>query len=86
MSDGGTEDRTVQHIGQHDVVDILALAANEPWVFLALEAAKPDRAVGIAGCRVGGTLFDDGHAFTSSSLAAAAGCSAAHCTERTMVA
>ncbi len=53
MGHGGAQDGTVQHAGQHDVVDVVALAADEPRVLLALDAAVPDRAVGVAGRRVG---------------------------------
>ena len=55
----------MQHAGKHDVIDIVTLAANEPWVFLALDAAVPDRAVCITGRRVGRVFHGDGHASTS---------------------
>ena len=39
VGDGAAQDRAVQHPGQHHVVDVGALAADEARVLLALEAA-----------------------------------------------
>ncbi len=87
MGDRRAQDRAVQHPREHDVVDIVALAAHEPRVLLALEPTVADGAVLVARSRVVLVFFDDGHASTSSGASAGcAGCSAAHCTERTMVA
>jgi hypothetical protein len=86
--------RAVQHPGQHDVVQVPALAADEARVLLPLDAAEADRPVGGRRGRVGRArgaraFLDGGHAGTSSVVVAApsvAGCAAAHWIERTMVA
>jgi hypothetical protein len=57
----------VQHSGQHEVVDVVALAADEAGVLLALDAAVADWPVRVAGSGVGLPLMDDGEAFTSES-------------------
>jgi hypothetical protein len=92
------QDRAVQHPGQHDVVEVAALAADEPRILLALDAAVPDRPVDRAGRRVGLPLLrhrraflDRRHTGTSWSVTVAAasrsaGWAAAHWTERTIVA
>jgi hypothetical protein len=67
------QDRAVQHAGQHDVVEVVALAADEARVLLAGEPAETDR-----------SLLGGGHDDTSS-LAACGAWRAAHCTERTIV-
>ena len=59
------QDGAVQHSRQHDVVHVVALAAHEARVFLALDAAITDRPVLVACGRVRRPLMDDGHAFTS---------------------
>ena len=56
--------RPMQHAGQADVVQVGALAADEPRVLLALEAAEADRALGAGG-------LDSGHAAHASCLIAA---------------
>jgi hypothetical protein len=40
---GAAQDRPVQHPGQVDVVDVVALAAHETDVFLAQHPPEPDR-------------------------------------------
>jgi hypothetical protein len=77
----------VEHAGQDDVVDVVALAADEAGVLLAEHAAEPDRVGGRAG-GLGGRLgvrlgrrrwggFGGGHRL-------AASCSAAQRVARTM--
>ena len=62
------QDRHVQHVGQDDVVDVVALAADEPLVLLALDAAAEPF----------GLRFLNSHHASSRSFAAA------HCTALTM--
>ena len=45
------QDRTVEHAGQVEIVDVVALAPQEPGVFLAQHAAEADRVA--AGCTGG---------------------------------
>ena len=81
VGDGSAQNGTVQHAGQHDVVDVVALAAHEARVFLALHAAVADGPIVVAGGRVRRAVLKDGHACTSSSVVSAVaptGCSAAH--------
>jgi hypothetical protein len=86
------EDRAVQHAGQHDVVEVAALPADEPRVFLALHPAEADRparvgerGVGLPLLRHRRAFLHRGHARTSCSVGASAGWAAAHWTERTIV-
>ena len=46
------QDGAVQHPRQHDVIQVVALAAHEARVFLPLDTAIADRAVLVAGGRV----------------------------------
>ena len=72
------QDGAVEHAGQLHVVDVVALAAQEADVLLAMHATEADR---VAGCAEGHrSLFDGGHAVTS----LVAGCSAAHWIAATM--
>ena len=68
---GGTQDGAVQHAGQDDVVQVVALAADKARIFLPLDPAEADRAVLVAGRRIAGPFVDDGHAFTSASCVSA---------------
>ena len=45
VGEGRTQDRRVHHPGQADVVEVVALAADEARVLLALQAAEADRPV-----------------------------------------
>ncbi len=74
MRDGAAQHGAVQHPGELDVVDVLALAADEARVLLALHAAEAD-----------GAFLDGGHQLVTSSVAPA-GCSAAQRIDRTIVA
>ena len=80
------QDGAVQHAGQHDVVDVVALAADEAGVLLAEHAAEADGFRRRAGGRgVGG--FGGGHAGAPTTVpvvAAADGWPAAARTARTM--
>ena len=51
---------SVDHPRQPDVVEVVALAADEACVFLALQATEADRALGLGARKV----LDDGHART----------------------
>jgi hypothetical protein len=83
----------VQHAGQLYVVDVPALAADEPRVLLAEHAAEADRLL-VVVLEPGGTVIDGGHDALPLPLATDSGCAcrwaasyaAAHFTERTIVA
>ena len=76
MRERAAQDRAVQHAGQVDVIDVVALAPDEALVLHALHRAEAD---GVA-CGAGRNLFDGGHAVTS----LVAGLSAAHWIAATM--
>jgi hypothetical protein len=52
VGDRGAQDRAMQHARQHDVVGVLALAAHETRVLLALQTAEADRPSRVTGRRV----------------------------------
>jgi hypothetical protein len=56
------QDRAVEHAGQLDVVDVVAVAADEAHVLLAEHAPEPDR---VAGCAGGNRSVGHAHALTS---------------------
>ena len=72
---GAAQQRAVDHARQPDVVEVVALAADEARILLALEPAEADRALG-AGA---GKVLGDCHA-----CASCASCSAAQRTALTM--
>ena len=72
------QDGAVEHAGQLHVVDVVALAAEEADVLLAVHAAEADGVPG--GAERDRGLFDGGHAVTS----LVAGLSAAHWIAATM--
>ena len=76
VREGAAQDGAVQHAGQVDVIDVVALAPHEALVLHALHRAEPD---GVAGC-ADRNVLDGGHAFTS----LVAGLSAAHWMDATM--
>ena len=83
MRERAAQDGAVEHAGQLDVVDVVALAAEEPDVLLAVHATEADRVAGGAqgdGAIPQGRSLDGGHAVTS----LVAGWSAAQCTAATM--
>ena len=68
----------VHHSRQADVVEVRALAADEPRILLALQPAEADRALGLRA----GKVLDDRQA--GASCFAGLGCSAAQRTAATM--
>ena len=85
----------MQHAGELDVVDVVALAAQEPRVLLAQHPAVADRLLVVVVEDARGMVLDGGHdalpAGTVSGVSlsparAARSWSAAQWTERTMVA
>ena len=75
---GAAQQRAVDHTRQLDVVQVRALAADEPRVLLALQPAEADRALGGRA----GEVLDCCHQVVS--CRAAVSCSAAHRTAATM--
>ncbi len=65
---GAAQDGPVEHAGKLDVVEVVALAPQEPGVLLAQHAAEAD---GVARCADGRLALGGGHAVTSSSSAGA---------------
>jgi hypothetical protein len=67
---GAAQHRSVHHSRQADVVEVVALAADEARVLLALQAAEADRAL-LIGAGAGEVLLGDGHAQCTSCRVAA---------------
>jgi hypothetical protein len=70
---GAAQDGAVEHAGQDDIVDVVALAPHEAGVLLAVHTAEAN---GVNGC-----LFECGHQAVTSSTA---GWAAAQWVARTM--
>ncbi len=87
VGDRRAQDRQVQHALELDVVDVVAHAAHEARVLLAQHPAVADGVLVVVGVlevlgACGHALVESGH---DSLPTVSAECSAAHCTERTMV-